>query len=274
MNYMLSCRQSLAAMRKADEIRVLYQDRGRLRDMLADPMELEWDQDIVIYLPANTVIDWSEINVYRDVFKLVFSVEDTHDIQMVKNQGYYEVFWSYPVSTFYELRGLIDLGVTQVLLDAPLYFDLPTVKEICGDVEIRLIANKCFNNYMERKDGILGTYIRPEDVDAYSEYVDHIEFAATDLRQERTLLHIYRDEYWPGNLNLLLTNLNYNVDNRGFPADFAERRIKCAHRCQRTGLCHYCITQFKYINTIQENIDWIKEQLEILDQVDTDEEVN
>ena len=262
-------------MRKADEIKLLYKDKGRLRDMLTDPMGSEWDQDIIIYIPMNEIVDWGEMNNYKDVFNLVFAVENTRDIQMVKDQGYKDVYWAYPVSTFYELRGLLDLGVTQVLLDAPLYFDLPTVKEICGeDVSIRLIANKCFNNYMEHEDGICGTYIRPEDVDKYEEYVDHIEFAADDLRQERTLLHIYREQYWPGNLNLLLTNLKYNVDNRGFPADFADKRIKCAHRCQRTGLCHYCITQMKYINTVQENIDWIKEQLEILDQVDADEEDN
>lgn len=272
MNYMLSCRQTLAALRKADEIKVLYKDIGRLRDMIMDPMGDEWDQDIVIYLPQDTIIDWGDINQYRDVFHLVFAVADTRDIQMVKDQGYDDVFWMYPLTSYYELRGILALGVSQVLVDAPLYFDLPTVKEICGNVEIRLIVNKCFNNYMDREDGICGTFVRPEDVDKYAEYVDHMEFYADNLRQERTLLHIYRQEYWPGNLNLLLTNLKYNVDNRGFPADFADRRIKCNHRCQRTGLCHYCITQMKFINTIQENIDWIKEQLEILDQVDEEED--
>ena len=129
------------------------------------------------------------------------------------------------------------MGVSQVLLDAPLYFDLPKVKSICGDVEIRLIVNKCYNSYLPHENGICGTYIRPEDVEVYSAYVDHFEFDENlSLKQEHTIYNIYtKNRAWLGNLNILLTNFNVDVDNRGFElvADendkkaFAHRRIAC-----------------------------------------------
>ena len=128
--------------------------------------------------------------------------------------------------------------MSQILLDAPLYFNLPKVKKLCGEnVEIRLCANKCLNNHLPHEHGICGTYIRPEDIDEYAKYVDHIEFNTETLSQELTLINIYQNKKeWPGNLNLLLNNLHANVDNRGldflFNARdddkyFAHKRISC-----------------------------------------------
>ena len=70
------------------------------------------------------------------------------------------------------------------------------------------IYNLAFDAYIPRKNGIYGTWIRPEDVKVYEEWIDVLEFITTDLKQEATLLNIYKDNgYWPGNLNLLFTNL-------------------------------------------------------------------
>lgn len=119
-------------------------------------------------------------------------------------------------------------------------------------------------------NGICGVYIRPEDVDIYEKYISHIEFITQNLEQERTLIKIYQnDKKWPGNLNLLLTNLNYNIDNRGFELlpgykekEFAERRLRCAQKCQENPVrCRFCPTVFTLINTIDINSDWLQEQL-------------
>ena len=78
------------------------------------------------------------------------------------------------------------------------------------------------------KTGIYGPYIRPEDVDFYEKYIDHIEFITKSLEKELTLIKVYKeDKQWPGNLNLLLDNLGENVDNRGFDARFAKNRTTC-----------------------------------------------
>jgi len=105
-----------------------------------------------------------------------------------------------------------------------------------------MVVNKCMNGYMKRRDGVCGPYIRPEDIDTYAEFIEHFEFDADNsLQKEHTLYHVYAEnKNWPGNLNLLLTYLNMDVDNRGFeviPVEegdtkiFAHRRVNCGQRC-------------------------------------------
>lgn len=261
---MMSCRQPLVFLQEAQEIKVNYNDIKRLADFVTD----EWtcEADVVIYLPKDQLIDWENINTYKDNLKIVIAVEDTGIIPIVKDFGY-KVFWSYPASSYWELKSLLELGVDQILLDGPLYFDIPRVKNICGEgVELRLVVNKCYNNHLPRKNGICGTYIRPEDVEIYSNFIDHFEFDAdNNLSKEHTLYEIYtKDKQWPGNLNILLTNLNADVDNRGFELSsltddfdekfFARTRLNCQQRCQRdnNSSCNLCNNTFDLINTLQE----------------------
>lgn len=262
MKYMISCRHTLVDLQQTDEIKVEYKDRARLGDFITDKWKC--DKEVYVYLPKDEVIDWDNLNTYKDVLSLHIAVEDTDLIQFARQRGF-KVHWSYPATSYWELRGLLALGVDEVLIDAPLYFDLPKVKQACGDTEIRLVVNKCFNNYMKRRNGICGTYVRPEDVDAYAEYVDHMEFDTDDLRKEMALLNIYKEKHWPGNLNILLTNLNENVDNRGFDEDFARKRISCYQSCQRDGRCHYCISQFKFVTTLLKNKENVAAEIKEID---------
>ena len=270
MKYMLSCRQDLIQLKKADEIKVNYKDINRINDFINPDNQIA--ADIIIYLSKKEETDWDKINKYKDLLNIIIATEDGFQIPDIKKRGY-QCFWSYPVTTYWELQGLLQLGVNQVLLDAPLYFDLKNVKRICKtyNTKIRLIANKCFNNYMPRVNGIKGTYIRPEDVEYYEKFVDSIEFDTDSLEKERTLWHIYAENhYWPGNLNLLLDYLNINIDNRGIDAlpneenlsnYFARRRSTCGQVCQSAGRkCNFCQNIFDLVNTIDKENDWLQEQ--------------
>lgn len=265
MKYMMSIRQPLVKLHEADEIKVDYKDRERLYDLMADEPLIT--ADIYIYIPRDQLIDWDELNRFKEAFtnsEIKLGFEDAYSIVDGKNYGY-KCFWSYPATTFYEVRGLIALGVHEILLDAPLFFNLEKVKALCENiVELRIVANKCFNNYMPRETGVCGTYVRPEDVETYSQYIDHIEFITDTLKKELTLIDIYKNKKkWPGNLNLLLTNLKVNVDNRGFDEDFAKRRMNCGQVCQIDNRCHYCSSQFLLINTIDKNKDYLNETYEL-----------
>lgn len=272
MKFMISSRHPLELLKQAEEIRVNYIDKERLKDFVSP----QWTcaAEINLYVPQNQLIDWSMLDMYKGTLNIVLAVEDASQIENAKQNGY-KVFWSYPASSFWELRGLIDLGVDEVLLDAPLYFDLPRVKSICGEKEIRLQVNKCINGYMKRKNGICGTYVRPEDVEVYEQYVTHMEFDAESLTQERTLYKIYKEQkHWPGNLNMLLTYLGMSVDNRGFeiiptvgdnPKSFARRRISCEQKCQRNpSQCNFCEETFKFIRTLDLKNEEIKQMIDAL----------
>lgn len=262
---MISCRQPLVYLREATEIKVNYCDIDRLKDFVTE----DWicKADIVIYLPRNQIINWESIDVYKNVLNITIAVEDTGQIEMVRRKKY-KVFWAYAVSSFWELQSLLELKVNQVLLDAPLYFDLPKVKQICGKkVELRAVVNKCFNDHLPHKDGVCGTYIRPEDIEFYSNFISHFEFDIDTLSKEYTLYEIYtKDKQWPGNLNILLTNFNVDVDNRGLsmlldendeedPDLFARIRCICGQKCQQGFDCDFCHTNVELINLIQKKIE-------------------
>ena len=60
------------------------------------------------------------------------------------------------------------------------------------------------------------------------------------------------DKTWPGNLNLIIDNLNFNVDNRLFYAEdnLAERRMNCKHKCM-IGACRFCESQFQFESVLR-----------------------
>ena len=63
------------------------------------------------------------------------------------------------------------------------------VKKVCGDVEIYAIVDMASNDSLfERPNGVVGIWIRPEDVELYDEYIDVIEFSDCDLKKEQALM--------------------------------------------------------------------------------------
>ena len=110
----------------------------------------------------------------------------------------------------------------------------------------------------------MGQFIRPEDIDTYAKYIDAVEFKIDDLTKESTLLKIYKeDKFWPGNLNLLLDNLYYHVDNRGIPEEFGEVRMNCRQRCQAGRRCHFCQTAFEFSTALRKEKFRRREEAEI-----------
>ena len=257
MKYMVSCRQTKEYLRTADEIFIDYKDKPALSHMI----EEDWvnPAEMCIYVPVKQEIEWDYFNKYKDILKMKFFCENPQVIPVVKAYGY-KAAWAYPITSYWELKGILALGVDEVLIDAPLFFDLPTVKKVCGDVEIRINPIKVDNPYVQHEDTIHGTYVRPEDVDEYEKYVSHMDFGKQELEKERTLVKIYKEaKNWPGNLNILLEGLHYNIDNRGFDENFAKRRLTCRQVCQSEGYCHYCDLMFSTISYIDKNKEELAE---------------
>ena len=74
----------------------------------------------------------------------------------------------------------------------------------------------------------------------------------TFLKQEETLLHIYKEnKEWPGNLNLIIQRLNFNVDNRAIPEELGEKRMSCGHRCWSGSGCHLCVSALHFADQIR-----------------------
>ena len=188
--------------------------------------------------------------MYKEKLDFVLALRNLHLVRIFAEQGF-KWYWPYPITSFDELREIIKFNPCYILLSVPMCFSLDKVSSIT-DIPIRLTANIAYETYIPRENGITGRYIRPEDVVKYEKYVSALEFVEPDLSKEATLLHVYKDTAnWPGNLNLLITNLNKDVDNRVLPDDFAERRMICGQKCKVNGRCKYCNIAFDYANALR-----------------------
>lgn len=233
MNYCLSVRNT-ALRSKVDEFMIEYKDKDVIYNLIKDYPNKEY----IIRIPRDIEeIDWKELYNFNAMIPLTLALENI----LLRPEGI-RFYWAYPVSTYYELEALNNIGATQILLAPPLSFDLPRVRKNFKG-KIRMIPNVALS-FTEKQlyaNGLYGGFIRPEDVKIYEKYVDTLEIVAQDRKQETTLFEIYHDkQVWNGNLNLLLTNLNIDIDNRGIPEAFGEERVKCRQRCKSDNICHLC----------------------------------
>jgi hypothetical protein len=240
VKYCLSARQPDSVLRKADEIKIELRDHKAIIDYIEKypdkTLILEMEND----LPEK--FNWNTIEAYAKKHGNFYCAISN------KNQGIecklreIKFYYRYVITNFYELDALKELGVSYVLIGVPLIFDLINVSKY--NIPIRAIPNLAYEPYLDHKNGICGGWIRPEDTEAYSKYIDVFEFFAPKmLEKEATLYHIYAEnKQWPGNLNLLIDFLNIDINNNAIYDEegFAEKRMNCKHRCMSNKTCHYC----------------------------------
>ena len=249
MRYNVNGRQAYSVLKKADEIKVYYEDRDKIMDFVEKIPEAT-----IILDYTGTQKEWKLWQMYSEKFA-EFHVM-LHDLYLAPefNEAGINWYWFYPITSFYELNMIVKLKPSYVILGAPLCFDLKKVKNIVGDIPVRLVANiaNMFNIPNIEFDSVCGPWIRPEDVSKYEEYVQAIDFAEANTAREETLLQIYKyDQKWPGNLNLLIDYLNINVDNRAFPDEFGEIRTTCGQRCQSGSGCRFCHRALSFAKTLK-----------------------
>ena len=243
MNFCISGNQPQEILSQANQIKFRYSDLGHYLD------------SIPLYPNAHFILEISPKD--SPDIPLLESCASKAPLTLALNSlaaipQTLPYYWNYPITTFYDLRSLLSLPTppSYILIDAPLSFSLPKIKQIT-QIPLRLCPNLAYDPYIPNKNGIYGSWVRPEDTSLYSQYIDTFEFAHESLSQERVLFETYQKEYWPGNLNLLITNLKVNVDNRAIPEELGERRTKCGQRCMETPTCDLCATSLKYANAIR-----------------------
>lgn len=248
MKYCLSGRQPLSALRQADEIKMQFEDIERIIDYIKEFP----DKTIIYEIPKNVIdVDWKLLEAYAQDITLVVAL---HDLRLIPKCLEYNLkyYWAYPITSYYELKGVIALNPYYLFIGAPLTFDLENVHNMSNAL-IRMCPNVAYDSYIPRADGICGQWVRPEDTKHYEPYVNTFEFITDNLEKERTLLKIYKnDQEWPGNLNVLITNLKIDVDNRAIPDEFGPIRVRCGQRCMQHGTCHYCQTAMIFADRLRQ----------------------
>lgn len=248
MKYCISGRQSKYILEKADEIKLSYKDIDILPAYLRDYPT----KTIVLDIPKEAEdIEWNKLKNLAKENNLILCLEDLFYAGLCNSLDI-PFYWSYPISSWYELDGLIKLNPCYLFITNPLSFELDVVKKKTN-IPLRLCPNLAYDSYIPRENGILGTWVRPEDINIYEKYIDTFEFVINDLSKEATLFRVYQqDGEWPGNLNVLIGNLSVDVDSRMLPKEFGEVRTTCGQRCLKNGRCHFCESAINLSDSIRE----------------------
>jgi hypothetical protein len=179
MRYCVSGRQPYSIMKKADEIKVNYNDRDRIMDFV----EKLPDKTIILDVPGDEA-DWNTWYMYADKFAEFYIALHNLNRAHEFNDSGVKWYWPYPITSYYELKGILALNPYYILLGAPLVFDLEHVHNMSNAL-IRIVPNVAYDSYIPRADGICGHWVRPEDLKYYAPYVNSIEFVTDDLEKER-----------------------------------------------------------------------------------------
>ena len=228
-----------------------------LRDFRSIPNYIEdYPEKTLILEFVNEIpedFDWNLIQAYSEMLNgnFICALSDLSIISecQLRNIKFY---YKYPITSLYELEGLKKLGVSYILVGTPLMFDLKTV--FSYGIPLRAIPNLAYEPYIKHENGILGGWIRPEDIKYYGEYIEAIEFFAPhNLTKEKALYHVYAEnQNWPGDLNQLIDFLEIEFNNRLLydEENFAKRRMRCKQKCLSGYACHYCENQLLFPQTI------------------------
>ena len=224
---------------KAEEIVIEYRDR----EIIPEYAEKYPDAQLVLDVPTDTRWNFNEIKEYFILSKnkLTICLPDMWDENLpllIKNQ--IPFFWSYTIKTFWELHAMINIGASQVRIGAPLFFQCDKLKSF--NIEKRICPNIAHEGYLPGVDGIVGSWIRPEDLCEYEEVFDTVEFAdCGQNHKEEALYRIYAEQkVWPSQLNMIISNIDSEAYNRMIRNEFIIARKNCGQRCLSGGACRIC----------------------------------
>ena len=244
MKFCLRGRQIATYLKKADEIIIEYRDRRAIPDYAKKYPQAA----LTLEVPPATQWEMAELKEYsilsRGKLKLCLPEMSDPRIAELKEAGI-PFFWGYEITSGYELEALKDLGVCEARIGAPLFFYADYLKD-CG-LPLRVTPNVAHGGYIPTSAGVIGAWIRPEDLHLYEDIFTTVEFADCKNDKEKALYRIYAEQHeWPGKVDMIITNIGNDVAyNRMLPEDFTMRRLNCKQKCATGGACKIC---YRYFN--------------------------
>ena len=242
MEFCLSSRQTPEYLKQADQIKVASRDYNQIYDLLND------------YPKAKIILNYqnieekiiTELNTLAQN-RLILCLLNLEDMPIAKKMGI-PFYFSWPILTLEQLSTVKDLGVCYALISGEIAHQLHYTKII--GLPLRLIPNIAFLDGYPRENGVTGSWVRPEDLDTYSLYIDTIEFGSQPERREQALFRIYaHDKYWPGELGRIVQDLNYIGNNLTIDSQFSLKRMNCGMKCAYNN-CTICYNLLKISDAI------------------------
>ena len=178
-------------------------------------------------------VDWDEYEKLYDECDsaLVIALNNVNDcMEAVKREFPY--YYGYPIQTYEEFNSLVTLEPFYIIPGAPLFFNLEYVAS--KGIPLRVFPNVSSMNLFPKLNNYSGTWIRPEDIDYYSRYIETCEFFTETLEQERALFRIYsKDKEFVGPIGLIIQDLiDEPAYNDLINPEYIAVRTYCKQRCE------------------------------------------
>lgn len=155
-------------------------------------------------------------------------------------------------STWEKVYEMLSYGVSDVYIGNDLGFELDKLTPVVhkAGAAIRTFPNVAQSNPGYNPKLYAQFFIRPEDLEFYSQFIDTVEFFGKIEKQ-----HIYYRIYnklqrWQGNLNDIIIDLNMDIRNESLEGTFPARRFKCNRSCIKGGKCKTCLHLISLADTV------------------------
>lgn len=160
-------------------------------------------------------------------------------------------YLDFPVADWEMFDNLVNIGITDILIDGPLGFQMDQINKRKGNIKIRVRPHASVNASLSFASNEDTFFIRPEDVDTYSAFVDILEITGEDSEKEETIFNIYKRKSFNQSLSFLIKQLNISVANPYLTSEFAKNRLNCGQVCKRCpGRCQKCKTLIDITNFV------------------------
>ena len=240
MKYSIRYYKGCPILEEVDEIIIKYNEKDP--EIIKFVQKWKEDQRIILDisdLSNEEIVDnlslFTTCNTLHNIAFLLFKDQDYVSLA----EANLDFFFFDTIDCLDELIFQTNLGVSDIYIEGELGFYLKTIYDVYGDsFNIRVIPNtsESFSNSYDEK--FKNFFIRPEDMEIYSEYVDIIEFAGS-LTIQPVLYKIYKEGHWNGDLSILIQGLRKHINNLYIIPLFGTTRLNCKKRCA-FDKCHVC----------------------------------
>ena len=264
---MKSCvnwRKSFKYLPQIDEFNIEFRDKKEKLLYFLDQYAIS--QRVNIYAPV--AITDNEFDLLMSIWEMAkynialcwvaADLEVSEErINRLKEADFPFYFYAF-ISDWDKMYKFIEAGVSDIFITNDLGFNLPIVHTLANskNVKIRCFANISQYNW-DHNQGLTGFYIRPEDIDLYSEYIDVLEFYNIE-NQQNVLYEVYfKDKKWVGDLREIVQAITQPIPNYYIlDKSFATTRLTCDRKCLKGNSCNICPQLLDLAKTIESSPDY------------------
>ena len=238
----------------AEEFKIKYNPSDQT---LKDFLEKYQQKSIVI--DATEDLTNLDINLFKELskkyqnIKLIISYENKEVVTKVQ-ENEIPFFFSNFVTTGDQMYGLMKYNPTDMYICEDLGFSLDKVSEILhkNNIKVRVFPNICQSSFNET-DSLRTFFIRPEDIDIYSTFVDVFELIA-DENTQQILYKVYKQQKWFGPIKEIIPSFKGELDGRYILDSFGRIRSKCGKKCLfKPESCSICDRFMDLAETLKKN---------------------